>query len=218
MIAATNPEEGLKWAKEQKPDGIILDVIMPKMDGWAVLTRLKSDPEMSAIPVIMATVLEDHSIGYTLGATDYLTKPIQREKLKIILDKYQSKLSSRLILVVDDDSNNRSLMRRQLEKENWNVIEADNGKNALIQLERNSPALILLDLMMPEMDGFEVINQLRQREEWRDLPVIIVTAKDLTETDRQQLNGYVEKIIQKGSYQRQDLLQEVRQSLEQFIE
>ena len=218
IIATTDPEEGLRWAKEQKPDGIILDVIMPKMDGWAVLTRLKSDPEMSAIPVIMATVLEDHSIGYTLGATDYLTKPIQREKLKIILDKYQSKLSSRLILVVDDDSNNRSLMRRQLEKENWNVIEADNGKNALIQLERNSPALILLDLMMPEMDGFEVINQLRQREEWRDLPVIIVTAKDLTETDRQQLNGYVEKIIQKGSYQRQDLLQEVRQSLEQFIE
>ena len=218
IIATTDPEEGSRWAKEQKPDGIILDVIMPKMDGWAVLTRLKSDPEMSAIPVIMATVLEDHSIGYTLGATDYLTKPIQREKLKIILDKYQSKLSSRLILVVDDDSNNRSLMRRQLEKENWNVIEADNGKNALIQLERNSPALILLDLMMPEMDGFEVINQLRQREEWRDLPVIIVTAKDLTETDRQQLNGYVEKIIQKGSYQRQDLLQEVRQSLEQFIE
>ena len=218
VIATMNPEEGLKWAKEQQPDGIILDVIMPKMDGWAVLTRLKEDPETSAIPVIMATVLEDQSIGYTLGAIGYLTKPIQKEQLTQLLNKYQSKLSSRLILVVDDDSNNRGLMRRQLEKENWNVIEADNGKNALIQLEQNSPALILLDLMMPEMDGFEVINQLRQREEWRDLPVIIVTAKDLTEADRQQLNGYVEKIIQKGAYQRQDLLQEIRQCLEQVIE
>jgi signal transduction histidine kinase/DNA-binding response OmpR family regulator len=217
VIATTNPEEGLKWAKEQKPDGIILDVIMPKLDGWAVLTRLKADPEISAIPVIMATVLEDQSIGYTLGATDYLAKPIQKEKLKALLDKYQSKLSSRLILVVDDDPNNRSLMRRQLEKENWTVIEADNGQNALVQLEKNSPSLILLDLMMPEMNGFEVINQLRQRETWRDIPVIIVTAKDLTEQDHQQLNGYVEKIIQKGAYNHQDLLKEVREILGKVI-
>ena len=217
VIATTNPEEGLKWAKEQKPDGIILDVIMPKLDGWAVLTRLKAEPEISAIPVIMATVLEDQSIGYTLGATDYLAKPIQKEKLKALLDKYQSKLSSRLILVVDDDPNNRSLMRRQLEKENWTVIEADNGQNALVQLEKNSPSLILLDLMMPEMNGFEVINQLRQRETWRDIPVIIVTAKDLTEQDHQQLNGYVEKIIQKGAYNRQDLLKEVREILGKVI-
>lgn len=217
VIATTDPEEGLRWAKEQKPDGIVLDVIMPKMDGWAVLTRLKADPEISAIPVIMATVLEDQNIGYTLGATDYLTKPIQKEQLKILLDKYQAKLLSRLILVVDDDSNNRSLMRRQLEKENWTVIEADNGQNALAQLEKNSPSLILLDLMMPEMNGFEVINQLRQREQWRDIPVIVVTAKDLTEEDHQQLNGYVEKIIQKGAYNRQDLLKEVRKNFGKII-
>ncbi len=214
VIATTDPEQGLQWAKDQYPDGIILDVIMPKLDGWAVLTRLKEDPELASIPVIMATILEDQSIGYSLGAIGYLTKPIQKEQLKRILDKYQSKLSSRLLLIVDDDPNNRSLMRRQLEKENWIVIEANNGKSALEKIEKNSPALILLDLMMPEMDGFEMINQLRQRQEWQQIPVIVITAKDLTEADRQQLNGYVEKIIQKGAYKRQDLLQEVRQLLE----
>jgi CheY-like chemotaxis protein len=152
-----------------------------------------------------------------LGATDYLTKPIDKEQLKLILEKYQPKLSSRLILVVDDDSHNRSLMRRQLEKENWTVIEANNGQNALVQLEKNSPSLILLDLMMPEMDGFEVIEQLRQQEQWCEIPVIIVTAKDLTEKDRQRLNGSVEKIIQKGAYNRQDLLKEVRSILGKVI-
>ncbi|AFY75006.1 signal transduction histidine kinase [Synechococcus sp. PCC 7502] len=217
IIATTNPEEGLRWAKEQHPDGIILDVIMPKIDGWAVLTRLKSDPELASIPVIMATVLDDQNIGYTLGATGYLTKPIQKEQLKEILDRYKSKLSSRLILVVDDDANNRSLMRRQLEKEDWIVIEADNGRNAIAQLEKNTPALILLDLMMPEVDGFEVINQMHQHQHWREIPVIVITAKDLTESDRQYLNSYAERIMQKGAYNRQDLLKEVRQLLQQVI-
>lgn len=217
VIATADPEEGLQWAKEKRPDGIILDVIMPKMDGWAVLTRLKDDPEVASIPVIMSTVLNDRSIGYTLGATGYLTKPIQRDRLREILDKYKSQLSSRLILVVDDDSNNRSLLRRQLEKEDWMVIEADSGKSALVQLEKNFPALILLDLMMPEMDGFEVINRINHHEQWQKIPVIVITAKDLTEIDRQNLNGYVEGIMQKGSYDRQDLLKQVRQLLGQVI-
>ncbi|MEB3310278.1 MAG: response regulator, partial [Snowella sp.] len=218
VLATTNPEEGLQWAKSKRPDGIILDIIMPKMDGWAVLTRLKADPTLAAIPIIVATVLEDQSLGYTLGATDYLTKPIQRKQLQGLLEKYRSKLSSQLILVVDDDANNRGILRRQLEKEDWTVIEADNGRNALAQLAEHSPALILLDLMMPEMDGFEVINQLRQQEAWRDIPVIVITAKDLTESDRQQLNGSVESIMQKGAYNRQELLKEVRHLLKQVME
>ncbi len=217
IIATTNPEEGLQWAKAQHPDGIILDVIMPKMDGWTVLTRLKADPEVASIPVIMTTVLDDQNIGYTLGAAGYLTKPIQKEQLEVILHKYKSELSSRLILVVDDDSNNRSLMRRQLEKEDWIVIEADNGRNALAQLEKNMPALILLDLMMPEVDGFELIKQLHQHQQGRKIPLIVITAKDLTESDRQYLNSYAERIMQKGAYSRQELLKEVGQLLEQVI-
>jgi len=217
IIATTCPEQGLQWAKEQHPDGIILDVIMPKLDGWAVLTRLKADPEVASIPVIMATVLDDQSIGYTLGATGYLRKPIQKEQLKELLDKYKSKLSSRLILIVDDDVNNRSLLRRQLEKEDWIVIEADNGRSALSQLENNIPALILLDLMMPEVDGFEVIKQIHLNQQWRKIPVVVITAKDLTQADRQYLNSYAEKIIQKGAYSRQDLLKEVRHLLDQVI-
>ncbi len=214
VLVTDDPEMGLKLAKEHQPDGIILDVIMPKLDGWTVLTRLKADPELAAIPVIMATILNDQSMGFTLGATDFLVKPIQRKQLENLLSKYQDRFTSKLILVVDDDANNRELIQRQLETNQWTVLQANNGTQALEVLHQHKPALILLDLMMPELDGFGVIEQLRQHEDWQKIPVVIITAKTLTQADRNRLNGYVEKVLQKGAYTRQALLQEVRSLIE----
>lgn len=209
ITATVNPEQGLQLAREIMPDVIILDVIMPKMDGWSVLTELKADPDLSHIPVIMATIVSDRSIGYTLGATDYITKPLNQVKLKNILNKYQS-TSENIVMVVDDDEPTRRMMRRLLEKEGWQVMEAENGEDGIKKIKSKIPKLILLDLMMPKIDGFQFVNILRENPAWNDVPVIIVTAKDLTEEDRQKLNSQVEDIIQKGDYDRQILLKEIR--------
>ncbi len=209
MLGAASGEEGLRLAKEIKPAAITLDVLMPGMDGWAVLGALKADPDLAHIPVIMATFLDDASMGYALGATDFLTKPINRPQLSKVLEKYRCAHPPCPVLVVEDQAELRELMRRILEQEGWVVAEAENGRVALDRVAENRPALIVLDLMMPEMDGFSFLEALRQRAPWRSIPVIVVTAKDLSAEDRQRLNGYVQYIVKKGSHTREELLQEV---------
>ena len=183
---------------------------MPGMDGWAVLTALKADAELADIPVIMLTIVDDKNLGYALGAADYLTKPVDRDRLVAILQKYRGEDPSRLVLVVEDDAAAREILQRTLEKEGWAVTTAENGRVALQRVAEQRPALILLDLMMPEMDGFQVVEALREREAWRPIPIVVVTAKDLTTEDHLRLNGYVEKILQKGAYSREALLAEIR--------
>ncbi len=214
VLVADDPEVGLKLAKQHQPQGIILDVVMANLNGWTVLTCLKADPDLASIPVIMATILDDQSMGFSLGVTDFLVKPIQRQQLENLLAKYQDHLSSKLILIVDDDANNRELIQKQLEKGKWTVLQANNGIQALELLQQHTPALILLDLMMPELDGFGFIEQLRQHDHWQRIPVVIITAKTLTKDDQIRLGGYVEAVLQKGSYTRQSLLQEVRLLIE----
>ena len=180
---------------------------MPGMDGWAVLSALKADPDVADIPVIMLTIVDDKNLGYALGASDYLTKPIDRERLTTVLQKYRR---DRPILVVDDDAALRRLIRRILEKEGYAVAEAENGRAALERVGEISPGAILLDLMMPGMDGFEFVAEFRKHDAWRGIPIIVVTAKELSVEDRQRLNGYVAKILEKGAYSRDALLREVR--------
>jgi hypothetical protein len=210
MQAASSGAEGLRLAKALRPTAITLDVLMPGMDGWTVLTALKSDPELAGIPVIMLTIVDDKHLGYTLGAADYLTKPIDWERLTTILRKYHCAPLPCQVLVVEDDVGMRDMLRRMLEKAGWRVTEATNGYEALARLAEDRPHLILLDLLMPEMDGFAFVEALRQQDAWRSIPVVVVTAKDLTPADRQRLNGYVEQILQKGAYSREELLREVR--------
>jgi signal transduction histidine kinase/DNA-binding response OmpR family regulator len=207
---ALNGEEGLRLAEKIRPDFITLDVLMPRMDGWAVLAALKSDPKLTDIPVMMLTIVDDKNMGFALGASDYMTKPIDRERLAAILEKYQSTPIPRLALVVEDDIDTREMLRRLLEKEGWAVSEAENGRVALEHVAKTPPGLILLDLMMPDMDGFQFTTELRNHEAWRSIPIVVVTAKDLTVEDRLRLNGYVEKIIQKEAYSSEVLLAEVR--------
>jgi CheY-like chemotaxis protein len=207
VVPAATGEEGLRLARDLRPDAITLDVMMPGMDGWAVLSALKADPDVADIPVVMLTIVDDRNLGYALGASDYLTKPIERERLVTVLDKYRRDLP---VLVVDDDAAVRQLLRRMLEPEGYAVVEAENGRVALERLRDLTPSVVLLDLMMPEMDGFEFVTEFRRHEAWRAIPIVVVTAKDLSGEDRDRLNGYVQKILQKGASGRDQLLAEVR--------
>jgi signal transduction histidine kinase/DNA-binding response OmpR family regulator len=212
VLAASGGEEGLRLAREQRPDVIALDIIMPQMDGWAVLAELKADPELAQIPVILISVTDDRNLGYALGASEYLTKPIDRERLSEILKRYTHDTSSEasLALVVDDEIEARALLRRGLERDGWRVVEAQNGRDALERLEHVTPQLILLDLMMPEMDGFEFVARIREQERWRSIPILVITAKDITNEERSRLEGGVARILQKGGYGRAELLAEIR--------
>jgi CheY-like chemotaxis protein len=208
VVTAAAGEEGLQRARELRPDAITLDVMMPGMDGWAVLSALKADAAVADIPVIMLTIVDDKNLGYALGAADYLTKPIDRERLVTVLEKHRRDLP---VLVVDDDAGQRQLLRRMLEPEGFTVVEAENGRAALARLQEMRPTAILLDLMMPEMDGFEFVAECRRRESWRAIPIVVVTAKDLSPANRERLNGHVQKILQKGTSGRDELLAEVRE-------
>ena len=210
---ASSGEAGLRMARETRPDAITLDVMMPGMDGWAVLAALKADPELCDIPVIMLTIVEDRRMGFALGASEYLTKPIDREQLRRVLARYRHDGRGGSVLVAEDDPAASELLRRTLESEGWSVIVARNGREALAQMDQHEPALILLDLMMPEMDGFEFLSEIRSPARGSTTPVIVVTAKELTAAERTQLNGQVITVLQKGSHSRDELLSEVASQL-----
>jgi signal transduction histidine kinase/CheY-like chemotaxis protein len=212
VATAANGDEALATAREVRPDAITLDVLMPGKDGWSVLSALKADPALARTPVVMISILDDKSVGYAMGAAAYLTKPVDRDRLVATLASLAGPRPGK-VLVVEDDPATREMMRRTLEKASWSVVEAENGRVALAQLGLGQPDLILLDLMMPEMDGFEFLTELRSHEEWRPIPVVVVTSKDLTEEDRLRLSGYVQKVVQKGGYDRERLLADLRDML-----
>ncbi len=207
---AENGEKGLQLARQLRPDAITLDVMMPGMDGWEVMTRLKSDGDLRDIPVILLSIVNDRKTGFALGATEYLTKPLDRDRLTSVLARVSAGRTSRLALVVDDQAENRELLRRALESDGWSVAEAANGREALDRLELRRPDAILLDLMMPEMDGIEFVERLRASERYRSIPVLVVTAKEITPVDRQRLSGGVQAIMQKGSVDLGEVVSQTR--------
>ena len=213
VVTATSGEQGLRLAHEMQPAAITLDVMMPDMDGWSVLRALKADPVLCKIPVIMLTMIDDRTRGYSLGAVDYLTKPVNREHLHKALSRYYSAADNSAVLLVEDDTETREIMARTLKKSGWAVSEAENGQEALDILGSLEPRLILLDLMMPVMDGFAFLAALRARPEWQHIPVVVVTAKDLTEDDRERLNGMVEEVLEKNAYTREQLLERMREAV-----
>ncbi|MDX1430491.1 MAG: response regulator, partial [Rhodothermales bacterium] len=209
MLSASDGKQGLEMAKAEHPDAITLDVLMPGMDGWTVLAALKAERDLAHIPVIMISIADEQRGGYALEVADYLTKPIDWKRLKSILNDHLPADSTHRVLIVEDDARTRKMLRKRLEKQNLPVVEAENGRRALELLTNGVPDVILLDLMMPEMDGFELLERLRSNERWRSIPVIVITAKDLTPEDRRRLNGYVERILEKGIYASETLLREV---------
>jgi len=195
-------------ARELHPSAIVLDVRMPIMDGWDVLTVLKADPVLRDVPVIMVTIEDAQQKGFALGASEYITKPVDRERLIYTLQKYHRPAGR--ILIVEDNDASRELLRRILERDGWTAVEAANGRVALMRVAEQQPDLILLDLMMPEMDGFEFLTELRKNSEWHNIPILVLTAKKIEARDRELLNGYVEQILEKGTYRLEDLLGQIR--------
>ncbi|HEY7895798.1 MAG TPA: response regulator [Gemmatimonadaceae bacterium] len=210
VIEAADGESGLAFAKTRHPDLITLDVLMPGMDGWAVLAALKSDQTLATIPVILQTIVEDRNMGFALGAAEYLTKPIDRKRLASLVRRHVPTTSAGPILVVEDNEHTRTLYARTLAKAGWTVTEAENGRVALERIAQSRPSLVLLDLMMPEMDGFEFLDVLRQDPSCRTIPVVVITARTLTDDDRRRLAGGVERVLQKRALQTEALLAEVR--------
>jgi signal transduction histidine kinase/CheY-like chemotaxis protein len=206
VVHAAGGQEGLRLARDVRPDAITLDVIMPELDGWAVLRELKEDPDLRRIPVVLVTVLGDREMGYALGAADFLTKPIDTDALLAALGRFHAGDGDLPVLVVDDDTMTREMLRRILSKRGWSVTEAASGSDALSVLRRMQPTVILLDLMMPGVDGFEVLDAMGREATWRDIPVVVVTAKDLTTEQVTWLNQHAERVFQKGAYKRSELV------------
>jgi hypothetical protein len=173
---------------------------------------------LAHIPVIMVTVVENRNLGYTLGVSDYLTKPVDRDRLVTVLRRHTRGARSGPVLIVEDDAAMRQLLRRMLVGEGWAVIEAENGRVGLERVAEHTPGLILLDLMMPEMDGFEFVARLREREPGSTVPVVVVTAKDLTDEDRRRLNSNVQRVIEKGAQDRDGLLQALSRLVGQYAQ
>ena len=214
---AADGQQGLLMAKQLRPALITLDVMLREVDGWSVLSTLKGDPVLAEIPVMMITMTEQHDKGFALGAAEFLTKPVDFPRLAGLLREYCPSPGDRPVLVVEDDEITRHLLRRNLEKEGHAVAVAPNGHAALEFIRLRLPALILLDLMMPEMDGFAFVQAVRERKDMRDVPIIVLTAKTITEEDKARLTGCVTGILQKQTLSPESLQNELRAALARHL-
>jgi CheY-like chemotaxis protein len=190
---------------------ITLDVMMPGLDGWSVLRQLKADPELRDIPIVMVTIVGERALGHALGAADYLQKPVDREALLASVHRLIEQ-SGRSVLVVDDDADVRNLLRRSLEQDGMSVREATNGAEALELVMADPPDLVLLDLMMPVMDGFEFLRRLPEAREAMP-PVVVLTAKTLTQAEIRELEASTVEVLAKGAQEADSVATEVRRLL-----
>jgi len=211
VAAALDGTQALELAERLQPCAILLDVVLPGMSGWEVLTRLKAHPTLHPIPVLMLSTIDDRTRGLSLGAHEYLVKPVERAKLVEQVTRLHRADVGSDVLVVDDDYATRRLLRRYLQRDGWTVRTAANGEEALDRVRTQQPGLILLDLMMPVMDGLTFLQHLRDEGRWDDVPVVVTTAKDLTREDRERLDHSVTKVLSKHAHSMDQILTEVRE-------
>ena len=214
VSTAADGKIAVGMARELKPDVITLDVLMPHMDGWAVLTELKNDEALRDVPVIMISVTQDRNLGMAFGASDFLIKPVDKKQLRAAIERYLDAKNTGKILIVEDDDDTRSLVAGILAAQGWDVAKAENGRVGLEKLEEFESDLVILDLMMPEMNGFEFLAEMRKREKWWDIPVIIMTAKALDKADRARLEGNVEGVLEKQDRLDENVLQQLSQMIQ----
>ncbi len=215
---AADGTEGIRMVRRARPLAIVLDIIMPRQDGWSVLRTLKSDPEFCDIPVILATVMADRDFGLALGAVDHLSKPIDTERLISTLEGFRSGDGKSEVLVIDDDRVSRDLLRRTLVKQGWSVHEAADGLRGLEQIRNLKPRVVILDLMMPEMDGFEVLTEMQSVPELTDTRVIVLTAKDLSGAEKTWLREHAGAVVAKGAGARGDLVAALQRQIPRPVE
>ena len=214
VIVAVDGKEAIKKAKEFKPFLITLDIMLPKVDGWEVLSELKNFPDTADIPVIIVSIVDDKDLGYSLGAASYLMKPVDRKILintvEIITSNLSAKDKPMEILVVDDDETAVKYISAILENAGFRVLTAYGGKAGIELAINNNPDMIILDLMMPDISGFDVVENLRKHQKAKNIPIVICSSKDITEKDKKVLNGNIMAIVQKGSHTKEELLREIQ--------
>ena len=207
--SATDGDQGLQMARTLQPDAIVVDVLMSAMSGWEVLSELKADPVTSSIPVIVGSILDEESKAFSLGADDYLVKPIDRDSLDAILNRYAHSGVPR-VLIVEDDDDLREVLQRKIMRTNWQVETAAHGGKAHQYLLNNPlPDLILMDLMMPEVDGFDLLQLIHQNPDWKSIPIVVVTAMELSGREKKLLNTHVRQILHKGVQNEHEFLDEI---------
>lgn len=204
---APDGRTGLALARELRPHAILLDVMMPGIDGWSVLSALKADADLTDIPVIMVTFVEQRALAASLGASDYLMKPVRWDRFKHVMDRYRPPENE--VLIIDDDADTRARIRKVMERDGWAVTEAQNGQDGLDKLAVARPGIILLDLTMPVMDGFTFLEAMRAKPECADIPVVVLTALDLTWQDRRRLHG-ASQILNKGDVSMRSLAERLQ--------
>jgi CheY-like chemotaxis protein len=207
--AALNATDGLRMAREQTPMAITLDLLLPDQHGLSVLSTLKADPQLASVPVIVVSMLDDRSAGYALGASEYLVKPIDGARLVSMLGRLLPASGPRRILVVDDDNDARVVVARRAAEFGASVAQASNGEEALAVARAQRPDLVLLDLMMPVMDGFAVMDAMRDDPTLRDVPIVVVTARDMADDDLARLTGSVTALVHKQPYDQNAVMDEI---------
>ena len=205
---AVDGPTGLALARQLRPRAILLDVTMPGMDGWSVLSAMKADADLAAIPVVMVTFSTERALASSLGAADYVVKPVNWDRLRQVMERFREAEGD--VLVVDDEADTRYRTRQVLEKHGWTIVEAANGEEALQKVAFAIPRVILLDLNMPVMDGFDFLHALRRRPGCEHVPVVVLTAMDLSAEDRSRLRG-ANQVLNKGDTSLRDLAERLRQ-------
>jgi CheY-like chemotaxis protein len=204
----------LALARQHRPKVVLLDVEMPDVDGWSMLGSVRSDPALCDVPVIMVSVLHERSVGFAMGADDYLVKPIDWAQLKRVLERFvDGRRGGRRVLVVDDEPDARGWISALLSRDGWTIEVATDGADALAKVSRALPDIIILDLVMPVMDGFAFLRALRARPEAHRVRVVVLTAKEVTGVERAALEGRVDRVIQKGGL----LLDALRDELRRLV-
>mgnify|MGYP003879136683 CR=1 FL=1 len=211
VIGVQEGKRAVEQARILHPFAITLDLMLPDVDGWQVLQELKADPQTADIPVIVCSILDDGHKGFTLGAADYLVKPISGEQLLRALARANG--PGRRILIVDDDPDYVRLLGAMLQDEGYEISMAYDGQESIERIRAECPDIVLLDLMMPGMDGFDVLEALKADETTRDVPVIVITAKDISADDAQRLNSHIASLLHKGLFTPEELLKDVTRAL-----
>ena len=215
VIQAYNAMEAMELTKKYHPFAITLDIVMSGKDGWDILHELKKDAKTKDIPIICISMLDNREMGISLGAIEYMVKPINKDQLMEELQRLEKRFGIYDILIIDDEPQAVELLTQYLGEEgNYMVRKAYGAEEGLSRVKESRPDLIILDLMMPEVDGFEVIRNLKKSEETKEIPIIIVSAKKLTQEEIEYLNNNIEKIIRKGDFSKEELLEDIKRALD----
>jgi CheY-like chemotaxis protein len=211
VIPAGSGREALAVAKRLKPFAITLDIMMPGMDGWDVLKYLKHDSETSNIPVIVISMLDDAEVGFSLGVVDYFVKPVEKNALVAALNNLKDALGIDMpkVLVVDDEPDAVELVASMIEPSGFEILCAYGGEEGINKSFSEHPDVLILDLMMPDVSGFDVVSRLKMDPETRNIPIIVCTSRDPTSEDIIQLRGDVISVMRKGEFARDELIREI---------